>query len=115
MTDGLTGVQALVMHGASGDVSPPLLQATRAWPDEAWVQARRELQERGWLDSAGSFTAEGAAARQRVEDLTDQLALPCWRQLGDDRGSRLRQLVRPWSQTIAEQVFGNPLAFGDDD
>ena len=43
----------------------------------------------------GTFTDEGRAHRQRVEDLTDVLALPAWERLGEQGCARLRELVQP--------------------
>ena len=73
------------------------------WPDDVWNQAVAELQERGWLDDAGVLTDEGLAARTRIEDETDGLALGPWLQLGKERTHRLWTLLRDLLQVILDQ------------
>ena len=102
VADGVGPCEALVMHGASGDIPMSMLKATRAWPDDEWSAAEESLRSRGWLADDGSLTDEGQSHRQWVEDRTDELALAPWKALGDERSARLRQLVRPLSKTIVE-------------
>lgn len=107
VVEGLRGCEALVVHGASGEVSPSVLRSSRAWPDEEWTAASARLVARGWLDGGGALTEEGRAARQRIEDRTDVLALPPWEALGEEGCERLRVLVRPFSKAIvASGTFG---------
>jgi hypothetical protein len=96
----LSGLEALVVHAASGDVGADVLKATRAWPDTDWDRAVDALAARGLLESDGTFTAAGAELRQQIEDRTDRLAAPAWSQLSDDEGAELRDLVRPWSKAV---------------
>lgn len=101
--EGVTGLEAAVMHVALGDSwTRKPLQATRAYSDEEWDGAVADLQARGWLHADGTFTAEGAASRQRVEDQTDALALPAWQRIGADGTARLRHLVRPLAQAVID-------------
>lgn len=108
VADGVGPREALVMHGASGDVPSAVLKATRSWPDDEWSAAEEALRSRGWLAADGSLTDEGARHRQWVEDRTDELALAPWEALGEDRCTRLRELVRPLSKAIVDSrgVFG---------
>ena len=73
------------------------------WADDIWNQAVTTLQERGWLDDAGVLTNEGLAARIRIEDETDGLALGPWLQLGKKRTHRLWELLRDLLQVILDQ------------
>jgi len=73
------------------------------WADDIWNQAVTTLQERGWLDDAGVLTNEGLAARIRIEDETDGLALGPWLQLGKERTHRLWTLLRNLLQVILDQ------------
>ena len=102
--EGIGGCEALVVHGATGDVAPATLQTSRSWPDDDWAEAVGRLQARGWIDAAGGLTADGKAHRQRVEDVTDALALPAWDSIGQDGADRLRELVRPFSRTIVDDA-----------
>lgn len=99
---GLDGLDALVLHAASGEVSRAILQSSRQWPDEAWDAAVARLVDRGHVQPDGSFTEGGAALRQRIEDRTDALALAPWATLGQQGCDELRRLVRPLSRAIVE-------------
>jgi hypothetical protein len=104
---GLSGIEALVTHAAAGDVPVRVLQATRAWPDDAWRAAAEGLRERGWLEQGEPlrFTEWGAAQRRTIEASTDELAIAPYVVLGDDGCRELRALVRPWSRIFAEQLL----------
>jgi hypothetical protein len=91
--------EALVLHQATGDLPPGVLQRTRAWPDDEWEAARTRLQDRGWIDG-DELTAEGSAARDEIEQRTDELAMAPWEALGEARCQRLRDVVRPLSKAI---------------
>ena len=105
--EGLDGCEALVVHGASGEVAPTVLQTSRAWPDDEWAAASERLVARGWIDDAGGLTPVGLEGRQRIEDRTDALAVAPWEALGEAGCERLRALVRPWSKAIvASGAFG---------
>lgn len=99
--DGCSGLEALVVHAATGEASRPVLQATRAWSDDEWDDAVRRLVERGWLEEGGgALTDEGARRRAEVEATTDRLATAPYAAIGDDGCAELRRLVRPFSQAI---------------
>jgi hypothetical protein len=104
---GLDGIDALVVHAASGEVPAAVLQTSRAWGDDAWAASVARLADRGLLDAAGGFTEAGAALRQHVEDQTDALALAPWAHLGEEGCDELRSLVRPLSKAIVSSgTFG---------
>ncbi|TDT16883.1 hypothetical protein BDK89_2484 [Ilumatobacter fluminis] len=100
--EGLTGCEALVMHGATGDVPGSVLQSSRAWSDDEWSSTIVGLADRGLVDSAGEFTDEGRAVRQSIEDRTDRLALAPYEALGEERCAELRQLGRPLSRAVVD-------------
>lgn len=97
---GLDGLEALILHAASGEVPRAALQATRRWSDDEWVAGVARLASRGLVDGEGGFTADGAALRQRIEDRTDELALAPWLAIGVDGCDELRALVRPLSRAV---------------
>ena len=99
---GVSGIEALVMHAATGDVPSAILQTTRAWPDEAWSEALARLTGRGRTHADGSFTDEGRAVRDDIEGATDRAAAAPWGAIGGDGCARLRELVRPWSKAMAQ-------------
>lgn len=103
VVEGISGLEAAVMHVAQGDAwTREPLRKTRGYSEDEWVAACDRLRERGWLDDDEGFTDEGRAVRQRIEDRTDELALPPWEHLGEDGCARLRELVRPLSKTVVE-------------
>ena len=100
---GVSGLEAAVMHAAMHQSwSRKGLQATRAYSDEEWDAAAAGLRERGWLDADDELTEAGAASRQAVEDLTDDLALPAWERIGAEGCARLRELVAPLSKAVID-------------
>jgi len=104
---GVSGLEALVIHAATGEVPRAALQTSRARTDDEWDTTIRDLAERGVLNDDGSATEAGRAARLEVEARTDALAMAPWMRLGSQDCDRLRALVRPWSRTIVDSgTFG---------
>ena len=104
MLSGVSGVEALVLHAATGDVPLAILQSTRAWPDEAWRGAVESLGSRGWVHEDGTFTEEGRAMRIEMEAATDRAAAGPWQAIGADGVDRLRELARPWSKALVQEL-----------
>ncbi|MDW3214921.1 MAG: hypothetical protein R8G01_13040 [Ilumatobacteraceae bacterium] len=100
VADGVSGIEALLMHGGTGAIAAGVLQRTRSWDDDAWTAASDRLIDRGLLDPDGTLSELGAERRQWVEDRTDELALVPYETIGDDGCARLRELCRPFSQAI---------------
>jgi hypothetical protein len=100
--EGLSGVEALVMHGASGEVPPLLLQSSRAWPDTGWAAAVDHMRERGFLDADGNLTDAGRAHRKHVEERTDALATGAYEALGDEDAEHLVQAGRRFSRMVID-------------
>jgi len=106
---GLSGIEALVVHAATGEVPAPVLQATRAWSDEQWARGVDAVRARGWLTDGDelALSEAGAAHRTEVEDTTDRLAVHAYAALGDDGCAELRALARPFSKAVvASGTFG---------
>ena len=106
-TEGLSGFEALVVHGGTGEVPRRALQSTRRWSDDEWEATAESLRSRGWLAEDGLLTAAGSAHRQQVEDRTDALAVVAYEALGEDGCARLRTLARPLAKAVVESsAFG---------
>ena len=108
-TAGLSGVEALVVHAATGEVSAGILKATRAWSDDEWAAGVDSVRSRGWLADGDDLqlSPAGAAHRQAVEDTTDRLAVKAYSALGADACAELRTLARPFSKAIVSSgTFG---------
>jgi len=103
VADGVSSIEALIMHGGTGDIAPEVLQRTRNWSDEAWTAASDRLIDLGFLRVDGMLSERGAERRRFVEDRTDALALPAYEAIGEDGCGRLRELCRPLSRAIVER------------
>ena len=100
--EGLTGLEALISHAASGDVPAAILKASRAWSDDEWQEGIERLAARGIVDADGAFTDTGRAQRQAIEDATDRLALAPYATLGDDAALTLRGTGRKLTQLVID-------------
>jgi hypothetical protein len=105
VAEGLSGIESLVTHAASGEITADALRSSRRWSDDDWSAAEDRLRSRGWLDSDGAFTDEGRERRRGIEDRTDQLAAAPYAALGEDACGELRRLARPLSRQMAS-AFG---------
>jgi hypothetical protein len=101
LTAGLDPVEALVSFAAVG-AAPVEVFASRGWSAEQWADAQRRLVERGWMNEDGTATDAGAAGRDEVERITDELAAAPYRQLGAEKVGRLAQLVMPVTMAIVQ-------------
>ena len=104
---GVSGLDAIVLHAASGTVDARFLQATRGWGREAWAAAEEDLRGRGLLGEDG-LTEAGVRLRTGLEETTDRLAEPAYRVLGEDGCLRLAALTRPLSRTVVKAGLLNP-------
>ncbi len=98
--EGLSGLDALVSHAASGDVPAAALQATRAWSDDEWAAGIESMAQRGLVNSDGSFTDDGRAQRQRLEETTDRLAVEPWAALGEDTCNAVRAIGKELTEAV---------------
>ncbi|GLW29296.1 SCO6745 family protein [Actinoplanes regularis] len=98
---GLTGLEALVLHAASGEVPERFLRRSRGWSDEQWAGAVDGLRRRGLIEGDDpALSDDGRAQRDWIEAATDRLATPAYAVLGADGCSRLAELARPLSRAI---------------
>ncbi|GGL18055.1 SCO6745 family protein [Planomonospora parontospora] len=101
LAEGIGPLEALVLHGATGTTPTVFLKVSRAWPAEEWLAAEESLRGRGLL-AGDELTREGRALRQRVEDRTDELALPAYAALSDDELARLAELARAFGRRVVD-------------
>jgi hypothetical protein len=106
MLDGLSGLEALICHAASGDVPAETLRATRAYSADEWASGVDALATRGIVNADGSFTDEGRRRRDEVERVTDERSTTPYEAIGEDGCDRLRLLARPFSKTVSAAAFG---------
>ena len=116
----LSGVEALVLHAATGTVPRAVLQATRAWSDDEWEAAVERLRSRGLVEDGPAgpddtdrtdgevrLSPAGTELHDHIEHRTDVLATPAWGAISAEDAARVRAIVRPWSKTIAATAFGS--------
>ncbi|WP_442480499.1 SCO6745 family protein [Streptosporangium brasiliense] len=101
LTEGVGGLEALILHGATGQMPTIFLKVSRGWPEEQWAAAEEGLRERGLLEGDG-LTEEGRALRQRIEDRTDELALPAYAALSEEELARLAELARIFGRAVVD-------------
>ena len=102
VASGIGPCEALVLHGASGEVPKELLQKTRAWPDDEWASTEEAMRTQGLVTNDGMLAGDGAELRQRVEDTTDVRAMAPWKHLGEQGCDRLLELAKPLSKRLIE-------------
>lgn len=100
---GVSGLEALVSHTATGrGFTPKFARTRRGWSVEQWQEAEGSLMERGLLDHDRALTDRGQAMRSDIEDHTDAMALAPWTRLGEERAERLREIGNRLSALIIE-------------
>lgn len=103
---GLDGSEALAAYVPLGTGLPAdVLKGSRGWSAEEWSAAEDRLRQRGILDDANGLTELGLSQRTEIEAQTDAAAAAPYALLGAERTNRLRDLVRPWSRSISDQLF----------
>jgi hypothetical protein len=106
LSEGLSGLEALVSHAASGDVPAGVLRLTRAWSEAQWEAAVVALAERGLVEPTEGgnvgFTDDGRAQRERIERGTDRLAATPFAALGTSRCERWKELGKPLSRCVVD-------------
>jgi hypothetical protein len=101
LSEGVGGLEALILHAATGEAPVDFLKASRAWPEEEWAGAQERLRERGLLDG-DDLSPEGVLLRRHIEDRTDHLALPAYAALGDADCERLAELASPFGRAVVD-------------
>ena len=112
LTAGISGLDALILHVASGEADVRFLRPTRGWSRDQWAAAIDRLRERGLVtggDGDGpALTEAGRELRAGVEATTDRLAEPAYEVLGEDGRVRLAELTRPLSRTLVKAGMLDP-------
>ena len=76
---------------------------SRGADEEALTAAFDELESRGFA-AAGGVTAVGLAARERIEQRTDELTSRCWELLGSERTERFCVLVEAVGEALVARI-----------
>ena len=103
VSEGLSGLEALITHAATGAVPAEMLRTLRGWSDDEWNGALDSLRARGIIAADQlAFTPNGESLRQRLEDRTDALSADAWAVLGEDGCKTLRLSARPMSAAVID-------------
>jgi hypothetical protein len=109
LTEGLDGIEALITHSATGEISPEVLRASRSWSEADWAAGVRRLRERGWVAEDGVVLSEhGTVRRGAIESRTDELAVYPYEAIGEAGCARLRALAAPLAIRVIEGGLGFP-------
>src|SRR5690606_30560183 len=112
---GLSGLQALVLHSASGEgCKPSVAKKWREWSDEQWAAAEQQLRDRGLVDEDGVITDAGTRLREEVETDTDAMSMPPWAALGESATEQLLTSGRQLSRALAKAGAAPRELFGRD-
>ncbi|MCG8923625.1 hypothetical protein [Lentzea sp. CC55] len=98
----ITGIEALVLHVATGDYPADTLRKTRAWSQEQWNATVEDLQHRGLVGEDQLLTEKGRELRQGIEDDTDRMAAPAYDVLSDQEKQRFVELAAPLSKAVVD-------------
>ncbi|MBP2326763.1 hypothetical protein JOF56_007148 [Kibdelosporangium banguiense] len=104
---GLSGIEALITHAASGAIDAETLRKTRRWSEAEWQQGIDALRERDWLtsDAEPTFTPSGEARRAEIERRTDENSTAAYVHLGEEACAEVQALVKPYSRALAEELM----------
>ena len=106
----VTGLEALVLHAATGGVPAAVLRATRAWTEDQWQAAVVGLAGRGLVEVNGSFTPTGESFRANIEVATNTASQLLVDAIGDEPTTELIELLKPIrSGLLRSGIFGKPL------
>lgn len=98
----LTGIEALVLHAAEGDIPAETLRKTRGWSEEKWAETTEDLQSRGLVDDEQALSEKGRELRQSIEDETDHMNAPAYDVLSEQEKQRYVELAAPLSKAVVE-------------
>lgn len=100
LQEGVTGIEALVLHAATGEYPAETLRRTRGWSEEKWAETTENLQRRGLVTSEQALSETGRVLRQRIEDNTDKMNEAAYDVLSDQEKQRFVELAAPLSQAV---------------
>ncbi|MET4781952.1 hypothetical protein [Glaciihabitans sp. UYNi722] len=107
--EGIAGLASIVLRSAV-DLEATTMRRVRGWSDAEWDAQVEDLVARGLLTASLDVTAAGSAALDNAEHVTNRLAEPPWRALGDDL-TRIGRLIAPIAHACGK-IFPYPNPIG---
>lgn len=102
LQEGVTGIEALVLHAGEGEIPGESLRKTRGWSEEKWAETVEDLRSRGLINAEQALSEEGWVLRRRIEDNTDRMAAKAYDVLSEQEKQRFLELAAPLSKAIVE-------------
>jgi len=98
---GVGGTEAHVLSAIEYGIHPPeSFGRIHHLPKERLAAVMAGLRERGLIDADGRFTEDGLRTKQRIEDLTDELATPPYDALTPAELDELITILEPLSARL---------------
>lgn len=101
---GVSPMDALVSHAATGSIKLSFLRKSRGWSEEDMDAGVRGAVERGLVttDEAGTpfLTDAGRTLRSRLEERTDALSVEPYSAIGGRGCERLAELMQPFLEAL---------------
>jgi hypothetical protein len=114
----ISGIESHQLIVGSGYIPDEPIRVSRGWDEDDWLAAKDRLRSRDLVDEAGALTAAGWAERDRIEAITDDLAMKPYRDGLTEAGLDLiPSLLRPIARAIYDAqilVFPNPMGLESD-
>lgn len=117
-SSGLSGRECNVLHAAAGRVPQEMIMRSRDYDEEQWRHYQDRLVTRGLLDGHGALTDAGREFKQRIEDITDEVALSALDGLDDAEVERLFQTLTPITRAVVaagDVPAATPMGLSRDD
>jgi hypothetical protein len=96
----VSGRDCNVLHAVADRVPKEFIMRSRQYDDAEWDACTDRLADRGILDHEGTLTDSGRAFKQRIEDATDELAIPAFDALTDDELDTLFRTLTPITRAV---------------
>jgi hypothetical protein len=105
LTAGVSGRESNVLHCAAGGVPAEFIKRGRDYDEQEWQRCSRSLTARGLLDGDGgetdpALTTAGRDLKDRIEALTDRLALSAFDGLDDAELETLFTALTPLTRAV---------------
>lgn len=115
---GISGRECNVLHAAAGRVPKEFIMRSRDYDDDQWGFYRDSLIRRGLLDEHDELTSAGHELKQRIEDITDELALGALDALDDGEVETLFRSITPITRKVVsagDVPAATPMGLSRDD
>ncbi|BBY30410.1 SCO6745 family protein [Mycolicibacterium sediminis] len=100
LANGIGGRDCNVLHALADRVPREFITFSRQYDDDEWDRCVAGLADRGLVDATGTLSDAGRDLKQRVEDVTDALALPAFDALDDDELTTLFSTLGPITRAV---------------